>query len=263
MALNAGRLMPITNPKAAANLSWRDVAIGLALAALVIGSAVGLHVYAVFFADWTAPGMVLLAVPIVLLQAWLFVGLFIVAHDSMHGSLAPRAPWLNEWIGRLCVTLYAGFSYDKLYESHHRHHRYSGTPDDPDFDPGSPRSFWPWFFTFFRRYFGLRELIVLTIVVAIYALILGDRYPYLLVFWAVPSIASALQLFYFGTYRPHRLEEEPFTDRHNTRSNEFGYFLSLMTCFHFGYHHEHHEKPWVPWWKLPSYRDSLTAAAST
>lgn len=255
--------MTVTNAKAAANLTRRDVVVGLTLATLVIGTWLGLHVYAIFIADWTAPGMVFLAVPLILLQTWLFVGLFIIAHDSMHGSLAPHTPRLNEWIGRLCVTLYAGFSYDKLYDSHHRHHRYSGTADDPDFDINSPRAFWPWFVTFFRRYFGLRELLVLTVVVAIYAVILGDRYPYLLLFWALPSIASAVQLFYFGTYRPHRLDEEPFTDRHNARSNEFGYLLSLMTCFHFGYHHEHHDRPWIPWWKLPSYRHEGTITAPT
>jgi beta-carotene ketolase (CrtW type) len=30
--------------------------------------------------------------------------------------------------------------------------------------------------------------------------------------------------------------------------------VSLLTCFHFGYHHEHHDTPWVPWWKLPAQR---------
>jgi len=253
--------MSVANAKAAAGLSRRDVAVGMTLAALIIGAWLGLHVYAVIFADWTAAGMVFVAIPVILLQTWLFVGLFIVAHDCMHGSFAPRTKWLNEWVGRLCVSLYAGFSYEKLYESHHQHHRYSGTAQDPDFDANSPRSFWPWFVTFFRRYFGLRELLVLTAVVAVYALLLGDRYPYLILFWAVPSIATAVQLFYFGTYRPHRLEEEPFTDRHNTRSSEYGYLLSLITCFHFGYHHEHHDKPWVPWWKLPAYRESETAHA--
>jgi beta-carotene ketolase (CrtW type) len=28
--------------------------------------------------------------------------------------------------------------------------------------------------------------------------------------------------------------------------------MSLVTCFHFGLHEEHHERPNVPWWKLPT-----------
>ncbi|WP_201448975.1 hypothetical protein [Sinorhizobium medicae] len=44
----------------------------------------------------------------------------------------------------------------------------------------------------------------------------------------------------FGTYRPHRVGHIPFADKHRARSNEFSPLLSLLTCFHFGYHHEHH-----------------------
>ena len=249
--------MATANPKAAANLTPRDTAVGLVLAALIAGSWLVLHIGAIFVVDWTAPATWPWIAPVIVLQTWLFVGMFIVAHDSMHGALVPRHPLLNEWIGRICVALYAGFSYKALYESHHKHHRYSGTPQDPDFDAEFPRTFWPWYGTFFRRYFGLRELIVLTVVVAVYALILRERFPTMLVFWALPAILSSVQLFYFGTYRPHRIEAQPFTDRHNARSNDFGWLLSLLTCFHFGYHHEHHDKPWIPWWKLPRYRAGL------
>ncbi|HYD98464.1 MAG TPA: fatty acid desaturase, partial [Alphaproteobacteria bacterium] len=30
--------------------------------------------------------------------------------------------------------------------------------------------------------------------------------------------------------------------------------VSLLTCYHFGHHHEHHLRPDVPWWRLPSLR---------
>ena len=87
-----------------------------------------------------------------------------------------------------------------------------------------------------------------------YTLLLGAPTANTLLFWAVPSILSSLQLFAFGTYLPHRHEEEAFRDRHNARSNDYPRWLSLLTCFHFGYHHEHHAKPGTPWWRLPSIR---------
>ena len=101
--------------------------------------------------------------------------------------------------------------------------------------------------------------------VVVYAIILRGRFPLVLLFWALPAIASSVQLFYFGTYLPHRVEEQPFTDRHNARSLDFNWLVSLLTCFHFGYHHEHHDKPWVPWWKLPDQRvrEAGKSSAST
>ena len=89
-------------------------------------------------------------------------------------------------------------------------------------------------------------------VVTLYILVLGAPVQNVVLFYGLPSLLSSLQLFYFGTFRPHRHEEEAFIDRHNARSNQFGYLASLLTCFHFGYHHEHHTQPWVPWWALPS-----------
>lgn len=238
----------------ASKISSADTAKGLALAALIAGSWLGVHVTAIFVVDWTANGLWLAAPLVIALQCWLSVGLFIVAHDTMHGSLAPQYPWLNQAIGRFCVFIYAGFSYDNLYRSHHAHHRHAGTAEDPDFDAEHPSSFWPWYGKFFRHYFGWREFGVLCVVVAIYTLILQERFPAMLVFWALPAILSSVQLFYFGTYRPHHVDETPFSDRHRARSNDFGYAMSLLTCFHFGYHHEHHLQPGMPWWRLPGAR---------
>ncbi|RUT32765.1 beta-carotene ketolase [Arsenicitalea aurantiaca] len=234
-------------------LSRRDTAISLTLAALVVGAWLAVHVGSIFFVDWSVYWP---AIPLVVaLQTWLSVGLFIVAHDTMHGSLVPGRPDINRLIGRICVGLYAGFSYETLYRSHHDHHRHAGTALDPDFDANHPSSFWPWYLNFFRTYFGWREFGFLTIAVVLYVVILRERFPLILLFWALPAILSSIQLFYFGTYRPHRIEEnETFPDRHRARSNDFSWPVSLLTCFHFGYHHEHHDKPWVPWWKLPTVR---------
>jgi beta-carotene/zeaxanthin 4-ketolase len=235
-----------------------DKSISLVLSVMLIGSWLSIHVAAIFFVNWGNPNTWALAPVLIILQTWMSVGLFIIAHDTMHGSLAPGIPWLNRLIGQFCVMIYAGFSYQKLYESHHAHHRHVGTAEDPDFDMNHPKEFWPWYCNFFSHYFGWRELGILSIVVAIYAWILGDRFPVLLAFWAVPALLSSVQLFYFGTFRPHRLESVPFADNHRSRSENFSWIVSLLTCFHFGYHHEHHEKPWVPWWKLPKVHKSFS-----
>lgn len=228
-----------------------QAAVGIGLATLIIAAWTGLHVFGVFFYPWSRAGIVLSPLLVAVL-CWLNVGLFIVAHDAMHGSLAPMRPRLNRAIGRLTLLLYAGFSYDRLLPKHLAHHRRPGTADDPDFFARSPDRFRPWFIAFMGRYFGWREFAALSVLFWTYLLLLGTSPIRLLVFWALPSIVSAVQLFYFGTYRPHRRESEPFADQHRARSSGYSWLLSLLTCFHFGYHHEHHAAPSVPWWRLPS-----------
>ncbi len=229
----------------------RQTAIGLSLAATIAMAWAALHVGSVFFLPLKGAGLAVAPV-LVLAICWLNVGLFIVAHDAMHGSLAPGRPWLNLWAGRLALALYAGFSFDRLRPKHFEHHRSPGTAEDPDFSAAHPSAFWPWYLAFFRHYFGWRELAVLTALVATYTLLLGAPYPNLLLFWALPAILSSLQLFLFGTFLPHRAARAPFGDRHRARSSDYGWLASLLTCFHFGYHHEHHLSPATPWWRLPT-----------
>ncbi|HEY0326229.1 MAG TPA: fatty acid desaturase [Allosphingosinicella sp.] len=237
----------------------RQIAIGLLLAAAIIASWLTAHIVAVFFVELSGRGL-LVAPALVLLQCWLSVGLFIVAHDCMHGALAPGRPALNRSIGRLALLLYAGFSFDRLSPKHFDHHRHAGTGADPDFDEDHPDRFWPWYRRFIRQYLGLRELCVIAAGVAVYLLLLGASLANLLLFWAVPAILSSLQLFLFGTYLPHRAGPDPFADRHRARSSSYGNALSLLTCFHFGYHHEHHRSPATPWWRLPAERTGSARA---
>ncbi len=241
----AHRLAPLS--------TGRQTAIGLGLAVAIIAAFVVAHVYGVFFFDfsakpWWQAGL------LVALLCWLSVGLFIVSHDAMHGSLAPFRPRLNWAVGQLCLGLYAGFRYTSLNREHHQHHRHAGTADDPDYDPRPPHGFWRWYLNFMTHYFGPRELAVLTVLVGVYVGILQAPMSNLLVFWALPAVLSSLQLFSFGTYLPHRPGLDAFTDRHRSRSSNLPTWLSLMTCFHFGYHHEHHDQPAVPWWRLPAAR---------
>ena len=234
----------------------RQTRVGLTLAALIVAAFLAMHIIAVFVlpvrGTWWVAAPVLVAV-----LTWLSVGLFIVAHDAMHGSLAPGQPKVNLFWGRLTLLLYAGFWMDRLAPKHFDHHKHVGTEHDPDFSATHPTRFWPWYVQFMRRYFGLREAAILTVLVWTYVLLLGAPLGNLLLFWALPSILSSLQLFYFGTYLPHRHEEAPFADRHRARSNAYPAWLSLLTCFHFGYHREHHLSPGTPWWALPAKRREL------
>ena len=188
---------------------------------------------------------------------WLNVGLFIIAHDCMHGSLAPLWPWVNKAVGRLCLFLYIGFNFNELKTKHYLHHVYSGTANDPDFYARSPHRFLYWYWHFLISYFGWAQFLFASIVSTIYLLVLNVQIYNLACFWAIPAISSSLQLFFFGTYMPHRPKEILFIDHHRTRSNDFSWLLSLFTCFHFGYHHEHHIFPEAPWWQLPSIRDNF------
>jgi beta-carotene/zeaxanthin 4-ketolase len=240
--VKAGRLEP-----------RRQARVGVGLAGAVIVAWLAAHVGAVFFFD-VAGAYALWAVPVIALQCWLYVGLFIIAHDCMHGSLIPGAPAWNRRIGQLCLGLYAGFSFDRMTPKHHDHHRHAGLHDDPDFDDRHPHGYWRWFAKFFGEYFSWRELLAISAVTWTYLLALGAPLANVLLFWALPALLSALQLFTFGTYLPHRPSAPGFADRHNARSNDFPWLVSLLTCFHFGYHHEHHLSPGTPWWRLPRLR---------
>lgn len=228
-------------------------AIGLSLAVMVVVGWIAVHAYSLFVFDlvWSNA---LGATVLVIVQCWLFVGLFIIAHDAMHGSLVPGRPGINSIVGGTLLFLYAGFSWTKLRDAHFDHHKYSGTARDPDFAAEHPDNFVRWYIVFLRRYFGLGSVVFVTAVFWLYHLAFDVSVTKMLIFYALPSIASSFQLFYFGTFRPHRHGASGFEDRHNARSDSFSLLASLASCFHFGYHHEHHTNPNTPWWALPRLR---------
>ena len=219
------------------------------LFAALLGSAwLVVHLYSVFGHVIGQPWWA--TVGLIAVQIWLYTGLFIVAHDTMHGSFAPGRDGVNKWVGRVILAWYAGFSWDYMRDAHHQHHATPGTAEDPDFNADDPVRFWPWYLRFFTRYFSWKQVVVLGGIGLTYML-LGARFPNLIVMWAVPAILSSVQLFYFGTYLTHR-HVDGFADEHNARTNDYPRWLSLLTCFHFGYHHEHHLYPHEPWWRLPA-----------
>lgn len=232
----------------------RMTQVGVGLAAAIVAGWITVHVVSVFYLEINA--RTLAFVPFVIAaQSWLSVGLFIVAHDAIHGTLAPSNRWLNNAVGRTAITLYGGFDFDKLARDHHLHHRHSGTEADPDFSAAHPRNPILWALTFFWRHLTWRVLVFFPLVFNIELHLLGAERLNLILFFCVPAVVSAVQLFYFGTFLPHQHDDEAqFADEHRARSSDYGPLVSLLTCYHFGYHHEHHLHPYVPWWKLPQVR---------
>jgi beta-carotene ketolase (CrtW type) len=237
---------------------------GVAHAVVLLGTWAASHIATVFFFDWTHDPLFL--VPFIICWlCWLYVGLFIIAHDCMHGSLTASPAW-NRRIGRLCLMLYAAFDFDAMREKHHRHHQHTGTSLDPDFyvapTPAERQSFRRWYLKFFREYSSLRQYVGIVLISLTYVMLFHAPVANVVVFWALPAILSSVQLFAFGTYLPHRPDDAPFDDQHNARSNDFPHWLSLLTCFHFGYHHEHHLSPSLPWWRLPEARYAARSHAT-
>ncbi len=201
---------------------------------------------------------VLWVLPAILGRTYIQTGLFILAHDAIHGVVMPGDRRLNHGIGRLAVTLYALLSYEKLALNHWQHHRYPGQAQDPDFHDGTNRNFFLWYRKFMDSYIDGREKTMMLCKIVVIFLVasfeLHIAITNLFLFWFLPIALSSIQLFYFGTYLPHR-SETAGGDHHAVSSN-YSLVISLLTCYHFGYHWEHHEYPNFPWYSLPSIRQN-------
>lgn len=184
-------------------------------------------------------------------QTFLYTGLFITAHDAMHGVVVPQNLKINNFIGSLVLTLYGLFSFNELRKKHWEHHHNPASELDPDFHDSKHKNFFAWYLYFMMRYWSWKRLIGLMVVYNLISFTLHIPEANLTLFWVIPSILSSVQLFFFGTYLPHREPEGGYTNHHCAKTNALPIFWSFITCYHFGYHEEHHEAPHVPWWKLP------------
>jgi len=182
----------------------------------------------------------------ILIQTYLYTGLFITGHDAMHGTVSDNRR-LNNFFGHLATTLFAFLSFKKLSKKHYQHHLYPATEKDPDFSPNS-NNFFIWWFVFMKNYITWWQILLMAITFNI--LLLWFTEFQLLAFWVTPAILSTLQLFFFGTYLPHR---RPFKEKmapHNSRTLPKNHFVAMLSCYFFGYHWEHHESPTTPWWQI-------------
>jgi beta-carotene/zeaxanthin 4-ketolase len=182
----------------------------------------------------------------ILFQAYLYTGLFITGHDAMHGNISSNKN-TNKIFGTLSAFFFAGLSYKKLIENHYKHHNAPGENDDPDFYTKS-QNFWIWWFIFLKRYTTLIQLIIMAVIFNIFKIWFDELSIWM--FWVLPAFLGTIQLFYFGTYLPHRYPHDHSMKPHNARTQKANHFLAMISCYFFGYHHEHHDSPKTPWWKL-------------
>ncbi|MEM8810535.1 MAG: fatty acid desaturase [Cyanobacteria bacterium P01_G01_bin.38] len=189
-------------------------------------------------------------VGVILLQTFLNTGLFITVHDAIHGLVYPANRTVNTVLGALCAIAYAFLPYKTLLTKHWLHHRYPMSEVDPDFQGTGKAGFWGWYVRFMGQYWGWKPLIRLASAVGMVSFVFRLSPLNLILFWGIPLLLSSLQLFYFGTYWPHQNIEQGCYPC--ARSYPLPWVLSLLACYHLGYHHEHHEHPEIPWWQLPS-----------
>ena len=236
--------------------------LGLAVAAALFGCWASLLHRGLFRADPARDSAAASAV-LVLLLIYTYTGLFITAHEAMHGHVCPGSRRLNNAVGWLCAKSYALFDYRTLTHAHWAHHRKPGVVgEDPDFHDGVHRGAVAWYCHFMCEYATPWQLAGMGAVFNALHLLGGVPVARLLLFWVAPSLLSSVQLFYFGVYLPHR-DDQPFVDRHRAATDYTkGALYHLLTCFNFGLHHEHHVLPFLPWWRLGMARGATAPKAA-
>jgi beta-carotene ketolase (CrtW type) len=246
---------PFSSTTVAESIGFRGVMHAVAVIALwVVTLAVSLFIIELP-RHWP---WVLVALP---LQTFLNVGLFITAHDAMHRTLAPNWPRLNDALGRIALWCYAFFDFCRMKREHFRHHAAPVSGGDPDYH--ADERFWPWYVGFMRSYITWRQWVGMPAAFCSLWLAIGVRPQNLLLLWAAPALLSTLQLFYFGTYLPHRTPHGGHDDEHYATTSGYSHWRSFVTCYHFGRHWEHHAWPFVPWWMLGRVRTPTSPAAAS
>lgn len=190
---------------------------------------------------------------LMLLQTHLYTGLFITAHDAIHECIH-RNKRFNHAFGWLTSTLFMFNYYPQLRRKHWMHHGQAGKEADPDVHQGK---FLIWFFRFVKEY--IHPLQIVLAGAQFNVLLLFFDQLNITLFWMIPGILSMLQLFYFGTYIPHKTS--PATqNKHHSSTLKRNHLYAFLSCYFFGYHYEHHDAPHCPWWLL--YREKDTRLAT-
>ncbi|NEO27096.1 MAG: beta-carotene ketolase [Kamptonema sp. SIO4C4] len=228
---------------------WLGIMFGVLIITLAVGTCVALLLSDL---NEIPPWAIAVAV---FCRIFLQTGLFITAHDAIHGSVCPTNRYVNDTIGAIASFCYALFLYNFLKEKHHQHHATPSTAEDPDYYPNLENNPFLWYVRFMWGYMQKKQrwilLIGMTSIFHGLHLLFDIPYTNLMLFWAIPMFASSFQLFFFGIFLPHRRPSQGFTNSHRAKSLYFSEFWSFIACYHFGYHWEHHEYPHLPWYRLP------------
>ncbi len=199
----------------------------------------------------------------VLGRTFLQTGLFIVAHDAMHGTLWPERRRANRRIGEIALLLYAALPYGRCQDNHKKHHLHAGSSHDPDHHAEGQDALRPWFTRFMAAYLSLGQITALVLtwiaVGALTAFVSASPVSNVVLYCTLPTLLSSLQLFVVGTFIPHRgpshLSSAGWV--HQPHSLELPTWLSFLSCYHFGYHWEHHAFPDLAWHELPEARRKI------
>ena len=231
--------------------SYRFSILSISLASLIVFAWLVTLIGAFFLQIGDIP--VIIIIFGIFIRTFLHTGLFIVTHEAIHQNLT-RQRFLNDGFGYLTSFLYALLPYKILARNHRLHHRFPGTELDPDASQASIRNFLSWYFKFMKTYQSNGQgWISLAGMGVIFCTFIYLQIPILnlILFWIAPMVISSLQLFAFGIFLPHRHSKIGYKDHHRARSIHLPVFWSFITCYHFAYHWEHHQYPYLPWYLLP------------
>lgn len=102
--------------------------------------------------------------------------------------------------------------------------------------PGDP-ALLPWYFNFMKGYISLQQFAKLQATV-LFLMYFGASMPNMLLFWAGSGLVSAVRLFYFGTYTPHKPRKgaNEVMAWAKARSASAPTLLSFLRCYCFDMH---------------------------
>jgi beta-carotene/zeaxanthin 4-ketolase len=179
----------------------------------------------------------------ILIQAYLYTGLFITGHDAMHGTVAKnrKAEQFFRTPGHhpFCISVFP-----RTVEKTLPAPPFSGHRTRSRFFAPQQQLFYLVVY-FYENYTTWWQILFMAIMFNV--LLIWFSEVQLIAFWVVPAILATFQLFFFGTYLPHRRPVSEQMKPHNSRTQIPK--TICWPCFHvifFGYHWEHHESPTTP-----------------
>eukprot|EP00439_Symbiodinium_sp_Y106_P088360 s1_g896.t1 len=220
------------------------------------------------FIIWPNPLTFLLGA---MIQAGRILGLVVLNHDASHSSLF-KTKSLNRPIARWLLAGPSLSDFDSYKAGHLKHHKFAGTPDDPDIPfvkgyPTSPASMRRKFIRDISGQTGIRDLIYLLKVST-----LKKRLPFLVSHaFLIASLAAAGSviayslwwvgfIFFYPAFMRIRvmgehgavaqlIDEDPRRNTRTTLSNPIERLF--ISPNYVNYHCEHHTLANVPGYKLP------------
>jgi beta-carotene ketolase (CrtW type) len=231
------------SPPEARRLGLSNVTLGALFLAAIPAAFALVHAH---------PWAMVLTIPV---NACVFTGLFIFAHEAIHGTLVPEFPALGHVLGRLFATVYALVDYDLLRANHWKHHGHVASDADPDFDPSGRLLVHG--FRFMRRYLRWYSVPLLALV----GHLLGQAgYSAAMIgAYVAPVLLSTLVVFTVGIHLVHHpvlLARHAGGDPQRSVCIDLGRVGSALVILNFNVHWNHHAHPRLSWRELGAMREA-------